>query len=312
MGKFAYQARNKTGATTQGEIDATNETEVRVKLRAMGLEASRVISKTQVTGARRAAPAAAGFSLFRPKVKGKDLQVFTRQFATLINAGIPVVDALKILSEGMGPGPLRDASSKVKTSIENGRGLAESMAQHPYVFDRLYCNMVQAGEQAGIMDSILNRLAQYIEKAEKIKSQVKGAMVYPAVIICVAIVVITGILVFIIPKFESFFAASGKAPPALTMMVVNLSHSMVTNWWMYVGAFIGIPFAIKQWAETPAGKESMDRFLISAPAIGDVIQKSSLARLTRTLSTLLSSGVGVIEAIEIAARTAGNSVIENA
>ncbi len=310
MGKYAYQAKKKSGEATQGEIDASNETEVRIKLRAMGLEVSRVLLKAQAAPARRAPET--GFSFFKPKVKGKDLQVFTRQFSTLINAGIPVVDALKILSEGMGPGPLRDASAKVKTSIENGRSLADSMAQHPYVFDRLYCNMVQAGEQAGIMDGILNRLAQYIEKAEKIKSQVKGAMVYPGVIICVAILVISGILVFIIPKFESFFAASGKEPPALTMMVVNLSHSMVTHWWMYLGVIVGIPFAIMQWAETPEGKLGMDKFLIFAPIIGDVIQKSALARLTRTLSTLLSSGVGVIEAIDIAAKTAGNSVVENA
>ncbi len=313
MAKFAYQARKKTGEAAQGEIEANNETEVRIKLRAMGLEASKVILRTQVTASRKAPSAdSGGLVFFRPKVKGKDLQVFTRQFATLINAGIPVVDALKILSEGMGPGPLRDASAKVKTSIENGRSLADSMAQHPFVFDRLYCNMVQAGEQAGIMDSILNRLAQYIEKAEKIKSQVKGAMTYPCVIICVALVVISGILIFIIPKFESFFSASGKEPPALTMMVVKLSHSMVDQWYIYLAFILGIPFAFIQWMDTPEGKETMDRFLIFAPVIGDVVQKSSIARLTRTLSTLLSSGVGVIEAIEISARTAGNSVIENA
>ncbi len=312
MGKFIYQAKKQGGENTQGEIDAANETEVRIKLRAMGLEVSRVISKTQVTGVRKAPPPPSGFNFFQAKVKGKDLQVFTRQFATLINAGIPVVDALKILSEGMGPGPLKEASAKVKVSIENGRTLADSMAQHPYVFDRLYCNMIQAGEQAGIMDSILGRLAQYIEKAEKIKSQVKGAMVYPGVIICVAIAVIAGILIFIIPKFESFFAASGKPPPALTMMVVNMSHSLVNNWYIFLGIVVGVPFAFMQWADTKEGKQMMDRILIFSPVIGDLIQKSSLARLTRTLSTLLSSGVGVIEAIDISARTAGNSVIEDA
>jgi type IV pilus assembly protein PilC len=313
MAKYAYQAKNKTGQLSQGEIDGLNETEVRIKLRAMGLEASRVISKSQIgaAAARKAAPSG-GMNLFRPRVKGKDLQVFTRQFATLINAGIPVVDALKILSEGMRPGPLKDAASKVKSSIENGRRLAEAMSQHPYVFDRLYCNMIQAGEEAGIMDGILARLAQYIEKSEKIRGQVKGAMVYPGVIIAVACMVITGILVFIMPKFEQFFAAAGKAPPALTQMVVNISHSMVNQWYVYLGVLIGVPVLFMQWAATPSGKESLDRFLIYAPIFGDVIQKSALARLTRTLSTLLSSGVGVIEAIEIAAKTAGNSVVESA
>lgn len=309
MAKFAYQAKDKGGQVTQGEIDAASETEVRIKLRAMGQEAVKVIP-------RQAQPVkkSSGGSLFGggKKVSGKELQVFTRQFATLINAGIPVVDALKILSEGMGPGPLKEAAGKTKTSIEAGRRLAESMAQFPNVFDRLYCNMIQAGEEAGIMDNILGRLAQYIEKSEKIKNQVKGAMIYPAVIIVVAILVITGILVFIMPKFEEFFSSAGKEPPFLTQLVVGISHSMVDQWYIYLSVVIGVPVFISQWAQTPAGKISMDHFLIRAPVIGDVIQKSSIAKMTRTLSTLLASGVGVIEAIEIAARTAGNAVIEGA
>jgi type IV pilus assembly protein PilC len=178
------------------------------------------------------------------------------------------------------------------------------------VFDKLYVNMIQAGEEAGILDSILNRLAIYMEKSEKIKGQVKGAMVYPAVILVVAGIVISGILVFIIPKFNEFYSSAGKAPPALTQMVVNLSNSLVQKWYMYIGSVIAIPYAIMYYLDTPEGKQNFDSFVLKVPVVGEVALKSAIARLSRTLSTLLSSGVGLIDAIEIAARTSGNGVIE--
>lgn len=251
-------------------------------------------------------------SFFQEKVKGKDLQVFTRQFATLINAGISVVDSLNILSQGLRPGPLREASAYVKTSIETGRRLAESMSHKKAVFDKLYVNMIQAGEEAGILDNILNRLAQYLEKSEKIKGQIKGAMVYPAVILVVAFAVITGIIVFIIPKFQDFYSSSGKAPPALTNFVVGISHSMIHQWYIYLGALILIPYFFMQWAKSDDGKLILDRTLLKLPIVGEVVQKAAVARMTRTLSTLLGSGVGLIEAIDIASRTSGNIVIEEA
>jgi type IV pilus assembly protein PilC len=245
-------------------------------------------------------------------VNSKDLQIFTRQFATLINAGIPVVDSLKILSEGLRSGVLKEAASNVKAQIEAGKRLGEAMGQSPRVFDKLYVNMINAGEEAGILDSILLRLASYMEKSEKIKAQVKGALVYPVVIIFVAMIVISGILVFIIPKFQEFYAGSGGEPPALTMMVVGMSDSLIQNWYLYIGGLIAIPVLISQWAKTPAGKDTLDRTLIKIPVVGEVILKTAIARLTRTLSTLLSSGVGLIDAIEIASKTAGNGVVERA
>lgn len=308
MPKYVYNARKRTGEIANGEIEAGNETEVRIKLRAMGLEASRVVSRTPQGVVRRPAKT----SFFKKKVEGRELQIFTRQFATLINAGIPVIDSIKMLGDGLRPGPLKEAVVKVRASIESGRRLGEALSQHPYAFDRLYCNMVQAGEEAGIMDTILVRLAGYIEKAEKIRGQVKGALLYPAVIVCVAIVVIAGILVFVMPKFEQIFSGSGQEPPALTKAVLDLSHSMVDQWYMYVGVLIGAPILISRWAGTPAGKDTLDRFLLKVPGIGDVLLKSGIAKMTRTLSTLLSSGVGVIDAIEIASRTAGNNVLEAA
>lgn len=304
MAKFSYTAR-QSGKIIQGEINANSEMEARVRLRSQGID---VLSLRTGSG-----PKVDVFtSLFAPKVSGKDLQVFTRQFATLVNAGIPVVDSLKILSEGLRAGPLKEASAKVKTTIEAGSSLSSAMSQSGNVFDRLYINMIQAGEEAGILDSILNRLSVYIEKSEKIKSQVKGAMVYPIVILIVASIVIIGILVFVIPKFTEFYSAAGKEPPALTMFVVSLSHSLVSYGHFYAAALIGLFFGGKTYFATEEGSKSLGRFLFKAPIIGELIQKSSVARLSRTLSTLLSSGVGLLQAIDIAAKTAGNVVVEEA
>ncbi len=306
MAKFQYQAKNASGQLVQGEIEAAHQQEAIIRLRAQQLLPVRLVQ----TGGGARPGVGKNTSLFAARVNGKDLQVFTRQFATLINAGIPVVDSLKILSEGLRPGLLKEASAQVKSSIESGRRLADSMAQVPTVFDKLYVNMIQAGEEAGILDGILQRLAIYMEKSEKLKSQVKGAMVYPAVIIAVAFVVITGILVFIIPKFMEFFTSAGKEPPALTQMVVNLSNSLVNHWLLYLSVAILGPIAFIQWLKTDSGKDTFDRFVMKAPIFGEVIQKSAIARLTRTLSTLLGSGVGLISAIEISAKTSGNIVIE--
>lgn len=305
MAKFQYQAKNASGQTVQGEIEANSQQEAIIRIRAQQMTPTRVTA-----GARPGVGKAT--SLFSPSVKGKDLQIFTRQFATLINAGIPVVDSLKILSEGLRPGLLKEASAQVKASIEGGRRLSDSMAQVPGVFDKLYCNMIQAGEEAGILDGILNRLALYMEKSEKLKGQVKGALVYPVVIIIVAIFVIAGILIFIIPKFMEFFASSGQKPPMLTQLVVDLSHSLTSQWYVYLGVAIGGPMALMQYVKTPEGRDNFDRLLFKAPVFGEVIQKSAIARLTRTLGTLLSSGVGLIEAIDIAAKTSGNVVVEQA
>lgn len=301
MPKFKYQARTVGGQNINGEIEAPNQQEVVTRLRAQKLIPLRVMPMSGITN-----------SFFVSKVNSKDLQIFTRQFSTLINAGVPVVDSLKILSEGLRPGLLKQASAQVKTSIESGANLADAMMKVPNVFDKLYCNMIAAGEAAGILDGILHRLALYMEKSEKIKGQVKGALVYPVVIMLVAIIVISGILVFVIPKFMEFFVSSGQEPPALTSMVVALSKSLISRWYLYLGSVILVPMGLMQYAETPEGKKIFDKIIFHAPIFGEVVQKSSIARMTRTLGTLLSSGVGLLEAIEIAARTSGNIVVEEA
>ena len=180
----------------------------------------------------------------------------------------------------------------------------------PTVFDRLYVNMLKAGEEAGILDNILNRLAVYLEKSEKIKKQIKSAMVYPIMIISIAIIVVTGILVFIIPKFQELYKNSGKELPELTKIVIAMSQFAINKWYMLVAAIVGIPFLFIQWVKTPEGKETLERALIHSPLFGEVVQKAAVARMSRTLSTLLGAGVAMLEAIEIAAKTSGNVVIE--
>lgn len=245
-------------------------------------------------------------------VSPKELQIFTRQMSTLINAGIPIVDALRILIDGSKIGGFKEALSQIKSDLETGKRLSTSLAQHPKIFDRLYCNLVEAGEEAGILDQILSRLAVYIEKNQKIKAQVKGALVLPIGIIGFAILVISGILWFVVPKLQEVFSASGKELPALTQWVINLSNELKKNWMYYIASAIGGPWALAQYVKTDEGKKIFDGVMIQMPLFGDLILRSSVARMTRTLSTLLSSGVGLIESIEIAARTSGNYSVEEA
>ncbi len=309
MAKFLYQAKSLTGGMKSGVVDAANEMEARVKIKSMKMDPVKIIS----AGGAPSAKSVGDLSFFKAtKITPKELQVFTRQLSTLINAGIPVVDALRILIDGSRAGVMKDALTKVKSDIETGKRLSTALASHPKIFDRLYCNLVEAGEEAGILDQILNRLSIYIEKNQKIKSQVKGAMVMPIVIISFAVLVITGILLFVIPKLREVFEAGGQKLPALTQMVINLSDSIQTNWYIYLGFSVGVPYALITYINTDEGKKVFDHLIVKAPLFGTLVLRSAVARMTRTLSTLLGSGVGLIESIEIAARTSGNYAIEEA
>lgn len=303
MARYIYQARTNKGQVISGQIDADDESEARVRLRAKSFAPLKL---TLVQGD----------SLSKkirnkgPRVDSRDLQIFTRQFSTLISAGIPIVEALKILADGKKSMPLKYALTEIRENIESGLKLGESMAMHPNVFDRLYVNMMRAGEEAGILEGILHRLAGYLEKAEKIKKQIKSAMVYPAMIIFIAVIVVTGILVFIIPQFQELYGSSGKELPEITALVISMSQFCIDKWYVLLAGIIGLPILIWQWSLTAEGKETLERMMIHSPLFGEMIQKSAIARMTRTLSTLFSAGVPVVEALEIAAKTSGNVVIE--
>ncbi len=306
MARYKYEARTFSGNNLKGVIDARDEAEARVKLRAKQLVPLKLMV-VQEQGANNKK-----VSFFSPAIKSKELQIFTRQFATLINSGIPILDSLKILSDGAADKTIKEAVIQIRASIETGRRLSESMVQHPRVFDSLYCNMIRAGEEAGILDQILERLSTYAEKNEKIKNQIKGALVMPTVIICAAFIVITGIITFIIPKFAEFYRSSGKPLPLLTQFVVKCSEIFISHWYVVFGILLAAAYFFINYLSTKEGKVAMDHFLINSPIFGDVVQKSSVARMSRTLATLLSSGINMIEAIEIAAKTSGNTVIEKA
>lgn len=304
MPRYTFEARDARGRIFKGELEAPSEGEARVKLRAQKLMPTRLSQSEQKVSAVK--------KVGGKSVPAKELQIFTRQLATLLGSGIPILQSLEVLSQSQRSAGMAIAMKAMINDINQGRRFGEAMAEHPLVFDRFYVNMVKAGEESGNIDAILNRLAQYIEKSVKLASQVKGALVYPVGILVVAGVVVAALLIFVIPKFESMFAASGQELPGLTQMVVNASKIFQSYWWaIFLGVGGGI-FLLINYYRSDDGKKTIDGILIDMPYIGDLIQKSAVARFTRTLATLLGSGVSIMEALDIASKVTGNHVIENA
>lgn len=305
MPKFGFRAKTANGRVVQGEVEAANEAEVRVKLRAQQLAPIKIVQ-----GGIKQESAGAG--LFTRRVNSKELQIFTRQFSTLIDSGIPVMQSLELLERGIKTPLFAKIVNSVKQEVSTGKRLGEAMQRHPQAFDRLYVNLVKAGEEGGVLDTVLSRLASYVEKSAKIKGQVISAMYYPAGVLVVASLVIALILSFVIPKFQEMFAGAGQELPQLTQMVIAMSDAFRRSWYIYIGGFVGGIFGFVQWYRSESGKQVFDRILIRAPIFGPLIQKSAVARFSRTMQTLVASGVGILDALEIAATTVGNVVIEQA
>jgi type IV pilus assembly protein PilC len=305
MAKFSFEAKGVGGKDFQGEIEASSEAEARVKLRAQRLVPVKVV-------ARRSAATSVVKKVSGGSVKPKDLQIFTRQLATLLSSGIPIMQSLDTLGRGTKAPGLKAAVADILNAISRGRRLNEALLDHPKIFDKLYCNMIKAGEESGGLELVLERLAQYIEKSVKVGNKVKGAMLYPAIILTVAGAVIAGILIFVIPKFQELFASAGKELPALTQMVVDASHFLQHRWYVILAVIVGTYFAVKAYYATPPGRAQIDRILVNTPLFGDLIQKSAVARFSRTLGTLLSSGVGIMEGLDISSKVVGNMTIEEA
>ncbi|MCG8592201.1 MAG: type II secretion system F family protein [Proteobacteria bacterium] len=304
MAVYVWEAKTRQGSTKKGDMEAVNEAAVQAQLRAQGLMPTKVKSKPK--NVEDIFP-----FLQSTKVKTKELVIFTRQFATMIDAGLPLVQCLTILGNNADNPALKRVILEVKSDVEQGATFAESLAKHPKVFDNLYVNLVAAGEVGGILDTILNRLASYLEKADKLASQVKGAMVYPVTVITVSIAVIVLLLVKVIPVFEKMFADFGGELPGPTQMVVNLSHWLQA----YVGymliaavsAVVGFGQARKR---SLSFRYQTDALMLKLPVFGDLLRKVAVARFSRTLSTMIASGVPILDALEIVAKTAGNMVIE--
>jgi type IV pilus assembly protein PilC len=287
MASFAYSAINALGTESAGEISASDVNAARELLRQKGL---RPVSLSEVgtQGAR---------GRKRKKIKARSLQVFSRQFATMIDAGLSVVSSLVILEKQTDDKALAGIVREVRSEVEGGMLLSQAMARHPQVFDRLYISMIEAGEAAGILDTTLDRVAMQIEKEMKIKRRVKGAMVYPTVVLC----------------FEGIFSDLGGDLPFLTKIVVAGSDLVRGYWFILFPAMGGAVYGFRRWKRTPAGRQSWDTFKLKVPAgIGKVVQKVAMARFARTLATLVAAGVDIIKALEIAGTTSGNWVVESA
>ena len=305
MPVFVWEGRSRGGDTVSGEIDAESQSDAEQKLRAQQIAVSQVKQKS-----------ALDIKLKLPnfeRVTTKDLVIFTRQFATMVDAGLPIVQALDLLGSQEPNQKFKSVILDVKHNVEGGSTLAESLARHPTVFDTLYVNLVAAGETGGVLDAIFSRLAIYIEKAAKLKSKIKGAMTYPLSVLVVAVLVILVMLWKVIPTFEEMFANFGNAAlPAPTQIVINISHG-VADYILYIfGAGFALVWIITYLMRNPKTRAVIDRIALKVPIIGPVIRKAAVARFTRTFGTMISSGVPILDALEIVARSSGNYEVEKA
>jgi type IV pilus assembly protein PilC len=301
MPVFVYQGRS-AGGTQRGEIEAADRTTAVGELRQRAILVTRIAEKAGgKAGTKRGG-----------KVKDKQMAVFTRQFSTMIDAGLPLVQCLNILAEQSESGNLRRVTSNVARTVESGATLADALRKHPRTFDDLYTNMVEVGESGGILDVVLQRLALYIEKAASLKRKVKSALVYPASIVTVAVLVITFMLTFVIPTFAKMFKDLGGELPTPTRVVIGLSEFVRSYFGLIMSGISGGMFALRAYYRTETGKSTIDALLLKLPIFGALIRKVAVARFTRTLGTMVQSGVPLLEALRITATTAGNKVIEKA
>lgn len=306
MAKFSWEARSKAGAVQKGVMEAPNVALVEAQLKRYGFTGIQV--KEEGKGLQKDLK----FSFGGKKVETKDLVVFTRQFATMIDSGLPLVQCLDILASQQENKTFKEVLFKVKENVESGSTFADALKKHPKVFDDLYANLVAAGEVGGILDTILQRLAAYIEKAMKLKKQVKGAMVYPMTIMSIAVVVVGVILVFVIPTFAKMFADFGGDLPLPTKFVIALSDFLMKYIIVIIAAFFAAVFLFKKYYATPKGRKTVDAFALKAPIAGPLIRKVAVAKFTRTLGTMISSGVPIMDGLDIVAKTAGNKIVEEA
>ena len=299
---FEYKGKTLAGTTVSGELKARDRAELEKLLRNNKILVSSMIKK----------PSSINLSFGRKKIKKVHISRFTRQFATMIGAGLPMVQCLEILAQQSDSAGMRKVIAQVKESVQAGTTLAEALSRHKKTFDDLYVNMVDAGEIGGALDSILIRLAVYREKADALVRKVRGAMIYPAVILLVAIGVTTLMLTYIVPIFAKMFAGVGAELPGPTKFVLELSHFLRSNFLTGLIFLALLAVGFRFYVRTDNGKLTIDKLLLRFPMIGDLLRKSAISRFTRTLGTLISSGVSILDALDITAKTAGNKVIQNA
>jgi len=300
---YKWEGKTLKGVIKKGEMEAGTEGAIRIHLRQQNIIPTKIAAKGKE------------FTISLPfgkKVQQRSIAIFTRQLATMIDAGLPLVQSLEILASQQDNKIFKGILREIREDVEGGSTFAGALKKHPGVFNDLYTNLVVAGEEGGILDNILNRLANYIEKAEALKKKVKSALVYPSVIISVAIAVVAILMIFVIPVFETMFSSAGQNLPLPTLIVVMISKFFRKYVFIFVPALILGVFLLRKYHQTENGKFIMDRFLLKAPVFGELFRKIAVARFSRTLGTLVSSGVPILDGLNIVSKTAGNKVIETA
>ena len=306
MPTFAWTGRSRDGKSTKGKMEAASESVVMANLRRQGVQANKIKE------AGKGLNAELNIGFLKPKITTKDIVVFTRQFATMIDAGLPLVQCLDILSSQQENRTFKEILLEVKADVESGSTFADALKKHPKAFNELYVNLVAAGEVGGILDTILNRLAVYIEKSLKLKKQVKSAMTYPVTIIGIALVVIAVILIFVIPAFEKMFKDFGGALPLPTQIVINMSNFLQDYILLIIGFIVLSIYITKKIYASNRGREIIDNLALKMPVMGILIRKVAVARFARTMATMISSGVPILDGLDIVRKTAGNRTVEKA
>ncbi len=304
MPVYLWEGKNRSGDVQKAEMEAPNEEAVRANLNRMRITPTKIKKKPK--------DVFENVAFLQPKVKQADIILFCRQFSTMIDAGLPIIQCMDILCSQQENVTFKRMLKDIKESVESGSTLAESLKKYPEHFDNLFVNMIAAGEAGGILDTILKRLSAYLEKAAKLKSQVKGAMTYPIITMIIAVLVVGVILVFVIPVFQEMFADFGSELPAFTQLVVNASNFTKSNIIYMIGAVAIFVFAFKKMYKTEKGRDVIDNLMLKLPVFGILLRKVAVAKFTRTMGTMLSSGVAILEALDIVARTAGNKTVEKA
>ncbi len=295
---FEWEGKDRNGKQTRGELRAGGENQVQAALRRQGIVATKIKKRRMSSGKR---------------IKPKDIAIFTRQLATMMKAGVPLLQSFDIVGRGNPNPSVTKLLNEVRSDVETGTSLSASFRKHPLYFDSLYCNLVEAGEAAGILEELLDRLAIYMEKVEGIKSKIKSALMYPTAVIIVAFVVIAIIMIFVIPSFTEIFSSFGADMPAPTLMVIAMSEFFVAYWWLIFGILGGgMYFFIQAWRRSDKVQHVMDRMLLKLPIFGVLVEKSVVARWTRTLATMFAAGVPLVEALDSVGGASGNSVYAKA
>ena len=302
MPRYKWEGKTLRGEKRKGEMEAPDEGNVRTHLRQQNVIPTKVTAKGREVS----------FSLGKQKVKQKDVAVFTRQLAVMIDAGLPLVQSLDILSIQQENKTFKEVINNIKESVEGGSTFAGALAKHPKTFDELYTNLVVAGEEGGILDNVLNRLAVYIEKAEALKKKVKSALVYPSTIVAVAIIVVVVLMIFVIPVFDKMFSSMGHTLPLPTIIVIGISKLIKKFILLFIVALVIFVIMFKRYYNTEKGKMAIDSLVLKSPVFGILFRKVATARFSRTLSTLITSGVPILEGLTITSKTAGNKPIEYA